>query len=84
MATLAEFYALHGTAGTTELANTAQTKLSYIRQLIWVPKKRPSADMAVRLVDASNALPYATKLTLDDLINPNETQRKPRRLAEAA
>lgn len=64
--TLYEYYLAHGTAGLAELAEKAGTKLSYIRQLIYEPRKRPSVEMAEKIIRAS-----AEKVTLHGLCNPS-------------
>lgn len=64
--TLYEYYLAHGTAGLAELAQKAGTKLSYIRQLIYEPRKRPSVDMAEKIIVASE-----NKITLHGLCNPS-------------
>lgn len=65
------YYIKHGTAGLARLADAAQTKLSYLKQLIYSEKKSPSMKMAARLVKASN-----NELTLEGLANP--VKRLPR------
>jgi hypothetical protein len=64
--TLYEYYLAHGTDGLAALAQKAGTKLSYIRQLIYEPQKRPSADMALAIIEASNG-----DVTLRGLCNPS-------------
>lgn len=65
MSTLAEYQAIHGTEGLRRLADATGTKLSYLRQLICNAGKKPSADMALKLIQASGG-----KLTLEGLVNP--------------
>lgn len=66
-----DYYIKHGTSGIERLAQQAKTKLSYLKQLIYSPEKRPSISMAQRLVKASGG-----ELTFDDLANP--VKRLPR------
>lgn len=65
--TLNEYYLKHGTDGLNGLVERCKvpTKLSYIQQLIYSPKKRPSTQMAAALIEASN-----NELTLTGLANP--------------
>jgi hypothetical protein len=64
--TLYEYYLAHGTDGLTALAEKAGTKLSYIRQLIYETRKRPSVEMAAKIIEASGS-----KVTLHGLCNPS-------------
>lgn len=64
--TLYEYYVVHKTEGLRELAERAGTKLSYIRQLIYETRKRPSVDMAAKIIEASGG-----QVTLDGLCNPS-------------
>lgn len=64
--TLYEYYFVHGTDGLTKLAADAGTKLSYLRQLIYETRKRPSIEMASKIIDASGG-----KITLHGLCNPS-------------
>jgi hypothetical protein len=64
--TLYEYSLAHGTEGLRELAEKAGTKLSYIRQLMYEPNKRPSADMALKIIKASG-----DTITLHGLCNPS-------------
>lgn len=65
--TLNDYFITHGTKGLRDLALKAGTKLSYLLQLNYTPTKRPSMEMASRLVDASGGV-----LTLEGLANPKK------------
>lgn len=62
---LNDYYIKHGTAGLERLAQESDTKLSYLKQLVYTTNKRPSIEMARRLVAASGG-----ELTFDGLANP--------------
>lgn len=67
MATLNEYFRRHRTKGFEELARKSGTKLSYLLQLNYNPdRKRPSIDLATKLIEASNG-----ELTYEGLANPN-------------
>ena len=66
--TLNDYFIKHGTKGLRELAEKAGTKLSYLLQLNYSTGKRPSIQMAQRLVDASGGA-----LTLEGLANPKKS-----------
>lgn len=66
-----DYYIKYGMAGLEKLAEKAGTKLSYLKQLVYTTNKRPSIEMAERLVKASGG-----KLTYRDLANP--VKRLPR------
>lgn len=69
-----DYYIKHGMPGLEKLALGANTKLSYLKQLVYTEgKKLPSIDMAQRLVDASGG-----ELTFIGLANP--VKRLPRDL----
>ncbi len=65
--TLNDYFMRHGTKGLRDLAEKAGTKLSYLLQLNYSTDKRPSIQMASRLVEASNGA-----LTLEGLANPKK------------
>lgn len=65
--TLNDYFIKHGTKGLRELAEKAGTKLSYLLQLNYSTGKRPSIQMAQRLVEASGGA-----LTLEGLANPQK------------
>jgi hypothetical protein len=72
-----DYYIEHGMSGLEKLAQASNTKLSYLKQLIYTEGKLPSINMAQRLVDASEG-----KLTFVGLANP--VKRLPRDLKIAA
>lgn len=74
--TINDYFAKFGTKGLRELAARSGTKLSYLLQLNYVETKRPSMQLAVRLVEASDGI-----LTLDGLANPQKATLRERRLA---
>lgn len=74
--TINDYFAKFGTKGLRELAARSGTKLSYLLQLNYVETKRPSMQMAVRLIEASDGL-----LTLDGLANPQKITIRERRMA---
>lgn len=51
---LNDYFIKHGTEGLRELAEKAGTKLSYLLRLNYSTGKRPSIQMAQRLVEASD------------------------------
>lgn len=65
--TLNEYFHEYGRPGLVSLAQKTGTKLSYLLQLNYVTEKRPSLDLAQRLIDASGG-----KLTLEGLSNPKK------------
>lgn len=67
MGTINEYFIKHGTAGLRALAEKAGTKPSYLLQLNYMPSKRPSIDLAQRLVEASDG-----ELTFEGLANPQK------------
>lgn len=74
--TLNDYFIQYGTSGLRELADKAGTKLSYLLQLNYTPAKRPSIQMASRLVEASGG-----KLTLEGLANPKKVLVRDAKLA---
>jgi hypothetical protein len=67
MATLNDYFQKHRTEGLRILADKAGTKLSYLQQLNYDPRKRPSMERAKAIVAASNG-----EITLDGLANPEK------------
>lgn len=83
--TLNDYFILHGTKGLRALADAADTKLSYLLQLNHNPEKRPSMEMAQRLVDASMRLHGPDgALTYDGLAKPKKVLVRDARKAVAA
>jgi len=69
--TLNEYYMTYGLDGLRELAKRAGTKVSYLLQLNYDSSKRPSLQMAQRIVEASGGV-----ITLDDLANPTFKRKR--------
>lgn len=68
---LAEIYARHGQAGLEQLAEKADLPLRYIQRMLYVLNRRPRADRAMRLIEASRELwGERGALTVEGLTNP--------------
>jgi hypothetical protein len=67
MGTINDYLLKYGQAGFARLAKRAGTKVSYLNQLNYDTNKRPSMEMAQRLVKASGG-----EITLDGLANPKK------------
>lgn len=63
--TINDFYRAHRRRGLRELAQKTGTTDHYLMQLNYNPAKRPSVDMALKLIEATDG-----EITLEGLCNP--------------
>lgn len=63
--TINDWYRAHRRRGLRELAEKVGTTDHYLMQLNYNPAKRPSADLALRLIEATDGA-----ITLEGLCNP--------------
>lgn len=78
MTTIVQYYVLKGEAGMRRLAEDTGLRLSYLMQLVYDQRKRPSAEAALSIIKASGDL-----ITLEGLCNPTPRPKRARRAVAA-